>query len=330
MHVKPHTIMHNVYGVIPGLSMLAGIKLDLFSRLRGCPMTSDRLAEAMDVQEKKLSPLLYALVAAGLLKVKDEVFSNTDEAETYLCGGQRCNKEHVAFLTCRLLSEVSKTAETITQNNPQSSQDWSDLSHQEAMRLFREQYPVSLQAGKELAKKIDLSFAKRILDCAGGSGGLAIGLCETFRDITVTIADLPEMISFTQKYVSKAGMADRIKVIAADILRGAPAGQYDAAIVRSFIQVLSPENAEKAIKHIGKALVPGAMISIVGHFLDDTRLFPLESVAHNLLFLNVYEDGRAYTESEYRQWLGSAGFEDIRVEHSVFSEGAGLITARKE
>lgn len=117
--------------------------------------------------------------------------------------------------------------------------------------------------------------------------------------------------------------------MAADLLRNSPTGQYDAAIVRSFIQVLSPENAEKAMKHIGKALVPGAMISIIGHFLDDTRLFPLESVAHNLLFLNIYEDGRAHTESEYRQWLKSAGFENIRVEHSVFSEGAGLITARK-
>jgi cyclopropane fatty-acyl-phospholipid synthase-like methyltransferase len=261
--------------------------------------------------------------------VENGVFSNTEEAETYLCGGQRCYKEHVAFLTCRLLNAVPKTAETIIRNNPQFRQNWFDLTDQEVMKLFRGQYPGSLQAGKELAEKIDLSYAKRILDCAGGSGGLAVGLCESFRDITITVADLPEMISFTQKFVSKAGMADRITVIAADILRCTPAGQYDAAIVRSFIQVLSPENAEKAIQHIGKALVPGAMISIVGHFLDDTRLFPLESVVHNLLFLNVYEDGCAYTESEYRQWLRSAGFEDIRVEHSVFSEGAGLITARK-
>jgi hypothetical protein len=49
MHVKPHTIRRNVSRLLPGLAMLAGIKLDLFTRLRDCPYTSDRLTEAMDV-----------------------------------------------------------------------------------------------------------------------------------------------------------------------------------------------------------------------------------------------------------------------------------------
>ena len=41
--------------------------------------------------------------------------------------------------------------------------------------------------------------------------------------------------------------------------------------------------------------------------LDDSRLAPLDAVAVNVMFLNVYDDGQAYTESEYRAWFEAVG-----------------------
>jgi hypothetical protein len=45
--------------------------------------------------------------------------------------------------------------------------------------------------------------------------------------------------------------------------------------------------------------------------LDDDRLGPSDAVAANVMFLNVYDEGQAYTEGEHRQWLQSAGFREI-------------------
>ena len=47
----------------------------------------------------------------------------------------------------------------------------------------------------------------------------------------------------------------------------------------------------------------------------------------NLSFLNMFDDGQAYTESEYRNWLTQAGFVDVVREPS--SMGNSLISARK-
>src|SRR2546423_933255 len=49
-------------------------------------------------------------------------------------------------------------------------------------------------------------------------------------------------------------------------------------------------------------------IYIIGQVLDNSRLSPPETVAGNLFFLNVFDEGQAYTEQEHQDWLTEAGF----------------------
>lgn len=329
IHTRPETIMRNVYALYPALALQAGIKLDIFSRLYGNPMTTEALAKDLNVSEVKLSPLLYAMVRVGFLELEGETFSNTQETDQYLVRGLSNYKEHVNLLIDKVINVVSKTAETITNGTPYSKIDWAERSDNERSDAMNGQYFGSVQAGIELAEKIDLSSSRRILDAGGGSGGLAVGLCECCPEANITIAELPSVVPITRTFISNAGMAHKINVIATDITEQPPEGRYDTAIVRSFLQVLSPKNAANALKSIRKAILSNGSIYIVGHFLDDTRSFPHESVLHNLMFLNLYEDGQAYTEKNYRSWIEAAGFGDIRVEHAAFSGGMGLISARR-
>ena len=81
----------------------------------------------------------------------------------------------------------------------------------------------------------------------------------------------------------------------------------EGAILRSVLQVMSAVDALATLRNVVAALAPGGTLYVVGRMLDDTRLSPLEAVAVNVMFLNVYEDGQAYTESEYRAWFATAG-----------------------
>ena len=49
--------------------------------------------------------------------------------------------------------------------------------------------------------------------------------------------------------------------------------------------------------------------------IDNSRTSPPEQVAFNLLFLNMYDGGQAYTEQEHRDWLEQAGFVDAACIH---------------
>ena len=66
---------------------------------------------------------------------------------------------------------------------------------------------------------------------------------------------------------------------------------------------------------------------IVGWILDDSRLTPEKTVNYNLVLLNGYQDGQAYTESEYYGWLTAAGFVDF--ERTTIEDGASILTARR-
>ncbi len=85
--VTPSTINKLRDEVALPFAMLAGMQLDLFSPLENGPMSLEQLAEALDVRPLKLRPLAYALVAAGLLDVEGEQFSNTPESNRFLVKG---------------------------------------------------------------------------------------------------------------------------------------------------------------------------------------------------------------------------------------------------
>jgi hypothetical protein len=95
---------------------------------------------------------------------------------------------------------------------------------------------------------------------------------------------------------------------------------------------MSVEQARRTIRNVGEAVAPGGLIHIIGWALDDTRLAPPPAVDFNLVFLNIYDDGEAYTASEHREWLEAAGFVDFRwgeAPPGAGPPGMGLVTARK-
>jgi hypothetical protein len=69
-------------------TMLAGMKLDVFTPLDAGPLTAAELANALCVDASKLGPVLYGLVIAGLLTVENGRFANTEDASTYLVRGK--------------------------------------------------------------------------------------------------------------------------------------------------------------------------------------------------------------------------------------------------
>ncbi|MCP4159517.1 MAG: methyltransferase [Deltaproteobacteria bacterium] len=326
--IAPSTIMRNAYAVYPSFAMLAGMQLDLFTPLKDKPMDPESLAIVLKVKESKLSPLLYSLVTAGLLNVEDGIFSNTVESDTYLVKGLPTYMGSLNEFFNDLWHATLNTAESIRTDEPKSKHDWSTLSEEELLKYFRSQYPSSLRSGMQLAQKIDFRNTKSLIDVGGGAGGLAVGICGAYPEIEVTVADLPQVVSIADKFISEAGLSKMITTVGVDLINSEIEGSYDVAVLRALIQVMKPAYAKKTLKNVFQALEPGGQIHILGCILDDSRLSPAVSMAFSLVFLNVYEEGGAYTEQQHRDWLNEAGFTDISVEIGITSEG-GIVSARK-
>jgi ubiquinone/menaquinone biosynthesis C-methylase UbiE len=325
----PVTIMRDAYAVYPSFAMLAGMQLDVFTPLRDGPMDAGCLAKSLMVQPAKLLPLLYALAAAGHLTVQDGQFSNTEESDRYLVRGRPEYMGGLSGFYNGLWQSALKTAESIRSGKPQAKLDWRSLPEDELIKYFKGQYPGSLRAGKQLSAHANFTKFKRLLDAGGGTGGLSIGICESCPDLEATVLDLPAVVSISQRFISEAGMSGRITAASGDLINGTLEGSYDVAVLRALVQVMPPEHARKALKNISRVIQPGGSLYIVGCVLDNTRLSPIASIAFSLVFLNVYDDGGAYTEKEHVDWLEEAGFADIAITHNALSDGLSIISAHK-
>jgi len=325
--LHPETIQKLGAAAYPAFAMLAAMQLDLFTPLAAGPMEVGPLAAALGVGPARLAPLLYALVAAGLLHCEAGRFGNTPEADAFLVQGRPgyMGDRH-RFYTARY-RELEQTAASIRTGHPQARLDFAAMAPEAMAAYLRGLHPATKGAGRFLAQRPELASRRHLLDVGGGSGGLAIALGTLCPRLRVTVLDLPPVAPITRGFIEEAGLGARIQATAGDAVRGPLTGSYDVAVLRAFIQVLAPEEARRALQNVFGVLEPGSPVLILGQVLDDSRLSPPPVVAFNLVFLNVYEDGQAYTEAEYRDWLRVAGFTGF--ERTVLPGGDSLILARK-
>ena len=324
---KPETINKLRFAVDAGFAMLAGMQLDLFTPLKRGSMTAEQLAAAIGVSPARLRLLLYVLVAAGLLTEQDGIFSNTIETNQFLVKDEPSyiGNRHAAI--AMRWRENFKTAESIRSGVPKAKLDFSNAPPEELETFLRNINASTVPSARALVQTADFSSVKTLLDVGCGGAGIAITITKACPHITATAVDLAQVAPIAHKIVAEEGAAERVKVVAADVVNGPLSGAYDAAVLRAFLQVLSSKDAGRAIQNIAAVLNPGGRIFIIGQILDDSRRSPLEAVGFNLTFINFFDSGESYSESEHREWLTAAGFVDI--ERSLLADGGSLMTARK-
>ncbi len=316
-----------VSAVHPAFALCAACQLDVFTPLADSRKSADELAAVLGVDAAKLQVLLYALVAAELLTVEDGRFANTGEADHFLVKGRPSYIGSRNELWTEIWTAELKTAESIRTGRAQTKKDFATMATDERERIFRGLHSGAIAAGRELVRAYDFSTYRTLVDIGGGTGGLVIALAEALPSLRATVVDLPEVVPTTRRFIADARLAGRIPVVPVDIVREPLPGSFDAAVLRALIQVLSAEDARAALHNISRGLAPGGDLYIVGSILDDSRLTPLATAAFNLVFINIYDGGQAYTEGEHRAWLEEAGFG--RIERSRLPGGFGVITARK-
>jgi cyclopropane fatty-acyl-phospholipid synthase-like methyltransferase len=219
------------------------------------------------------------------------------------------------------------TAESIRSGAPSGKLDFSNASPQELETFLRNINATAAPSARAVMKSADFSSIKTLLDVGCGGGGMSIAITKACPHITATAIDLASVTPITQKIVHEEGAAERVKVVAANAVEGPLPGSYDTAVLKAFLQVLSAQDARRALQNVSNVLNPGGRLFIIGQILDDSRLSPLDAVAFNLTFINFFDSGESYTDSEHRDWLTAAGFVDI--ERFPLADGGSLITARK-
>jgi O-methyltransferase domain/Dimerisation domain len=327
MPPSPLKITGQLINAFRPAALLAALQLELFNALGNSAMTGEELAAAIGVQPRRLLPVLNVLLLIGLLRREGERYANSEEAAHYLVKGKPSYIGGIHELYADLHRAVLSTADSIRTDRPAAEHDFTQMSDEALAAFFRGLHGIGIVQGRELAKQHDFSRFERLVDVGGGSGSMAIGACEACPGLRATVLDLGRVVPIAQRFISEAGLTERITATFCDITAQPSELTYDVAVLRSFIQVLSPEQAARAIRNIGRSMRLGGEIYVLGYVLDDTRSSPWEAAAYDVAFINIYQGGQSYTDGEYRRWLRDGGFDQI--DRKLMGNNMSLVTARK-
>jgi predicted O-methyltransferase YrrM len=287
----------------------AAVKLDIFSILSTRELTAGELADELSLGKKELLQLLNALTALGLLIKTGDRFANTELASSCLDRKAASYLGHIITHHHHLVDSWSQLADAVAHGGPVSSRDHGEEAERKSFLLGM--HDLALANAPKLAKQLDLTNRKHLLDLGGGPGTYAIHFCLANPHLRATIFDRPTTEPYAHKMIEEFQIADRITFIGGDFSLNPIPGRYDVAWLSQILHSNGPKACRKIIDNTIAALEPGGIIMIHEFFLNDTMAGPLYPALFSLNMLINNGVGRSYSAGEISEMLQQGGARDI-------------------
>jgi (2Fe-2S) ferredoxin/2-polyprenyl-3-methyl-5-hydroxy-6-metoxy-1,4-benzoquinol methylase len=324
--VLPDEMSRTLRGFQESRVVLTAVELDLFTAVGG-GATAEEVAARVGTDPRATEMLLNALVAIGWLVKNGAIFSNSPSSERYFVTGSaddsRTATLHLAHLweTWSTLTECVRGGTSVTrQARAERREDWTHAFIAAMHRNARARAPLVVSA-------VGTEGVSRMLDVGGGSGAYSIAFASAKENLQVDLLDLAEVLPITQGHIASAGLAGRIRTRPGDLRAGQLGAGYDLVLVSAICHMLGADENRDLVKRCFQALAPKGRLVIQDFILEPDKTAPKSAALFALNMLVGTQGGSTYTEAEYADWLGEAGFDDVR--HVRLPGPSGLIIGRR-
>lgn len=325
---SPAELLELAIGYQKSQVLFALVELEIPKILHRKNLAADTLAEKLKIHPLAMERFLNACVAVGLLKIEKKIYRNSALTDYFLVkgsefflGGQIRRHKNRSYPLWAELPEKLKAWKYGESNSKKPE------TEDQGAESMAEQHNLALLHGRALGKNFDFSKYKNLLDLGGGTGAMAIGLCETFPKLEATVFDLPENVKKADEFISKSKLQSRIKTIGGDIVKDKLPKDFDVVLLANLLSVFDAETNKKLFSRIYKMLPKDSICIISGWILDKNRLKPEISILFCLedICWNSSDVERSF--DVYQSWLKEAGFE--RIKYKTYLEPTGMICAYK-
>lgn len=321
------------FGFMGSKALFAALEQGVFTHLAKTPMSAEDLAARSDLDAPRAETLLTALAGLGLLTVEDGKYANSPAAEAFLVNGAKYDfgdylRLQVGRQMYGLLDQIEPALTGRLDDDATASYaDW--FSDPEEARLYSEsQHAGSLGPARQLAKSLDLSGAKRMLDVGGGTGAFAITLCQAAPDLRATIVDFPNVAALGREYVAQAGLGNRITYVEGNALETEwPKGQ-DLILMSYLLSGVPGEAHAGLLTRAHEHLAPGGRLLVHDFVVEPDRTGPRLAALWQLQHTAFTPEARSLDAGTLVQELRGAGFEDVAVDEMI-PQMTKLAVARK-
>jgi ubiquinone/menaquinone biosynthesis C-methylase UbiE len=310
-------------------ALVAGSRLGLFDLLaRRADMSLEEIRQETGLPAHSVDALLLATTSLGLTRLNRRTrrYRNGRLMRRFLATEQRGN----AFPTLDAFHELLYPAFQWTTESLRSGTNeglrvipggeptlYERLEHDPRRKRVFHAWMDSMGSGRSkipAAVLTALSDRGNVLDVGGGDGENAIALARRFREIRVTIFDLPLACELARESAGRAGLAHRVQATPGDFLtQDLPTG-FDAIVIAHIFNIYSSEANAKLVRRCFAALPDGGRLIVYNLVSSDDQSGPWHAGFMSLYFqVLATGNGMVYPPSAYEPWFCDAGFRSLRV-----------------
>lgn len=306
------------YGFMGSQALFAALELGLFTVLSEQPCELVALTEKLQAPSGPLSVLLSTCVALRLLRWDGQRYSNSPAAQRFLV---KTNRSYVGDYYLRQISSLiySRLPEVRSllrgESLPTPLDYTSTLSDAWTTQEFvRGQHAGSLGPAVQLARSLDISGFRQLLDLGGGSGAFAIELVKRFPALSAVVFDLPQVIVVTEQILQETGVTSRITCVGGDLRSDPWPPGADLVMLSYIVSCYDASTLRTLLARTYDYLPAGGQLLIHDLAVSADRSGPQNAALFLFGQLSASAQTQAYTTAELETALQEAGYQQVSVQ----------------
>jgi hypothetical protein len=302
-------------GKITSTMLEIALEMQLFRKLDGRTLSVEELAAELALPVWSARVMAQFLCRQGLLIYRDQQLANAPGVGPFLVEDNFDRRELQAVFRFNLTpAELKRLLLDPPRENGYE-------------RLTKEQHFIVVNArriawGEELAQLYSFKGHRVLLDVAGASGGLLVGIRKHNPHLRGILFDLPESREFAERCIAAAGDAELIEFVGGDFFNGELPRGADVALLSNVIHNWTPQQDKLILAKIHAALEPGGTLLVKESFLLDDWTAPMEGLFHAFF---MGRDTWKATYGEVEAMMAEVGFVDLERRFDV----SGVVIGRK-
>ncbi len=322
---------HLLFGPIYFQTLSSAVRLDLFTLIsQHNRPTQHLIQDQLKLEYKPARILLTTLTALGLIKKKN------------LRGGDKSYYKNTLFTQKFLIKDKPQSVipivewyhyivykpmfyfyDSIVENKNvgllefkgEESTLYQRLTHypelEDVFQVAMQQ--ISAQANELLARYVDFTKVKKMVDIGGGNAANLIRIIESNPGAQGIVMDLSSVCAIARKNIEDHQMNTKIGVLEGDCFTDDFPGDCDCILFSHFLDIWSEEQNRLLLKKSCEAICKGGMTIVFDIMEHDYKCGPLTAAAGSPYFLTLATgNGLIYSAKEYELWMREAGFSKVK------------------
>lgn len=329
MNLAPVPLVETQIYFTVARAIMAAAELGIYESIGKAARTSEEVAKDCRTNPVATKNLLNALAGIGYAKHRDGKYSLPGKMKKWLL--KESDSNMIGKLRFQLLEwdwvgkmeEYIRTGKPLDLHGSINPQEWEH--YQEGMR------DLSVNAAKELAKKIPLpSGASQLLDIGGSHGLYSIELCKKYPGLSSTILELPGAIDSASSIAKRYDTTGRVTYKAGNALADdIGENKYDMVMINNVVHHFTEEQNFALAAKIYNALRPGGIYAVGEIIRNDQPGSGGVIAAASGLYFSLTSSSGNWSEPEISSWQTKAGFQKLKTISAMTLPGWKMVIGKK-